>query len=56
MENAPDASEVGAKFGVELIEQLRAIPGIRGVHIMAVAWEEIVPRIVKEAGLSPRPA
>ena len=56
MENAPDASEVGAKFGVELIEQLRAIPGVRGVHIMAVAWEEIVPRIVKEAGLSPRPA
>jgi hypothetical protein len=24
------------------------------VHIMAVNWEEIVPRIVSEAGLSPR--
>jgi 5,10-methylenetetrahydrofolate reductase len=56
MEKAPDASEVGVRFSVELTEQLRAIPGVRGVHIMAVAWEEIVPRIVKEAGLAPRPA
>jgi 5,10-methylenetetrahydrofolate reductase len=56
MEKAPDASEVGATFAVEIIEQLRATPGVHGVHIMAVAWEEIVPRIVKEAGLWPRPA
>jgi methylenetetrahydrofolate reductase (NADPH) len=56
MEKAADASEVGAKFAIELISQLREIPGVHGVHIMAVAWEEIVPRIVKEAGLAPRPA
>jgi methylenetetrahydrofolate reductase (NADPH) len=55
MEKAPDASEVGARFAVEMIEQLRATPGVHGVHIMAVAWEEIVPSIVKEAGLLPRP-
>ena len=52
MEKGPDASEVGLRFSVELIEQLRTIPGVHGVHIMAVAWEEAVPRIVKEAGLS----
>jgi len=56
MEKASDASEIGVRFSVELIEQLRATPGVRGVHIMAVAWEEIVPRIVREAGLAPRPA
>lgn len=56
MEKGPDAGEVGAKFSVELIGKLRAIPGVHGVHIMAVAWEEIVPRIVKEAGLLPRAA
>lgn len=55
MEKAPDAKEVGLRFSVELIEQLRTIPGVHGVHIMAVAWEDIVPRIVKEAGLLPRP-
>jgi len=56
MEKAADKSEVGLRFAVELVAELRAIPGVHGVHIMAVAWEEIVPRLVKEAGLLPRPA
>jgi methylenetetrahydrofolate reductase (NADPH) len=56
MGQAPDPREVGVQFSVEMIGKLRATPGVRGVHIMAVAWEEIVPRIVTEAGLSPRPA
>jgi hypothetical protein len=27
---------------------------VHGIHIMAVGWEEIVPRIVTEAGLLPK--
>jgi methylenetetrahydrofolate reductase (NADPH) len=56
MEKAPDAGEVGRRFAVDLITELRSIPGVRGVHIMAVAWEDAVPRIVEEAGLLPRPS
>jgi methylenetetrahydrofolate reductase (NADPH) len=56
MEKADNAGEVGVKFCVELIEQIHATTGIHGIHIMAVAWEETVPRIVREAGLFPRPA
>jgi methylenetetrahydrofolate reductase (NADPH) len=55
MEKAEDAKEEGVRIAVELIEQLREIEGVRGVHIMAVAWESIVPVIVERAGLSPRP-
>jgi 5,10-methylenetetrahydrofolate reductase len=55
MENAEDAKEEGVRIAVELIEQLREIEGIHGVHIMAVAWESIVPVIVERAGLYPRP-
>jgi len=55
MENAEDAKEEGVTIAVELIEQLREIEGIHGVHIMAVAWESIVPVIVERAGLYPRP-
>jgi methylenetetrahydrofolate reductase (NADPH) len=40
---------------VELIQQLREIPGVRGIHIMAIEWEEKVSEIVKAAGLLPRP-
>jgi methylenetetrahydrofolate reductase (NADPH) len=56
IEKAPDAKEIGAKICVELIEKIRAVPGVHGIHIMAVAWEEAVPRIVKDAGLWPRPS
>ena len=55
MEDAEDAKEEGVKIAVELIEQLREIEGVKGVHIMAVAWESIVPVIVERAGLYPRP-
>jgi len=40
---------------LELIEAVRSKPGVNGVHIMAVGWEDIVPRIVTEAGLAPNP-
>jgi len=55
MEGAKDAKEEGIKIAVEIIEQIKEIEGVHGVHIMAVAWEDIVPRIVQEAGLMPRP-
>ncbi len=55
MENAKDPKEEGVQIAVELIEQVREIEGVRGIHIMAVAWEEIVPVIVERAGLYPRP-
>ncbi|MHB1253258.1 MAG: methylenetetrahydrofolate reductase [Candidatus Humimicrobiaceae bacterium] len=43
--------EEGLKICMEIIEQLREIDGVSGVHIMAIGWEEVVARIVKEAGL-----
>ena len=36
-----------------MIKHLQTIEGVAGVHIMAVAWEEIVPEI--KGGLYPRP-
>jgi len=55
MEEAKSAKEEGAKIALEIIEQLKEIPGLHGIHIMAVGWEDIVPEIVKQAGLLPRP-
>ncbi|MCJ7488916.1 MAG: methylenetetrahydrofolate reductase [Thermoplasmata archaeon] len=56
MKNASDPKEEGIKLCVEQIETLKNIKGVHGVHIMAVMWEEIVPRIVETAGLIQRPA
>ncbi len=55
IENAKDAREEGVEIALEIIEEIREIPGVHGIHIMAVAWEEVVPLIAERAGLLPRP-
>ena len=55
MEEAKDTKQEGLKIALEVIEQLKEIAGVHGIHIMAVGWEDIVPEIVEKAGLLPRP-
>lgn len=55
MEQAADPKAEGIAICVEQINHLKTIEGVAGVHIMAVMWEEIVPTIVQQAGLYPRP-
>jgi len=55
MEQAADAKDQGLKICLEIIEQIMDIPEVHGVHIMAVGWEDMVPIIVEQAGLLPRP-
>ena len=55
LEDAKDVKEEGVKITLEIIEQIKEIDGIHGIHIMAVAWEDIVPVIAERAGLLPRP-
>jgi len=47
--------EEGINICVESIQRLKEVEGVRGFHIMAIEWEEMVPEIVKRAGLYPRP-
>jgi methylenetetrahydrofolate reductase (NADPH) len=58
MEAAGDgAAEEGVQIALELIDAVKGLQGVNGIHLMAVGWEEIVPRIVTEAGLvAPLPA
>jgi len=54
MENADNkggAQEEGVSIAVELIDRIKKLQGINGIHLMAVGWEEIVPRIITETGL-----
>jgi methylenetetrahydrofolate reductase (NADPH) len=55
MEAAGDgAEEEGVQIALELIEAVKGKQGVNGIHLMAVGWEEIVPRIVTEADLLPK--
>ena len=47
--------EEGVQICVETINRLKEMPGVRGVHIMAIEWEEAVGEIAERAGLLPRP-
>jgi methylenetetrahydrofolate reductase (NADPH) len=47
--------EEGVKISIEQIQRLKEVEGIRGFHVMAIEWEEMVPEIVEKSGLYPRP-
>ena len=46
--------EEGKKICVEIIQQVREMEGVHGVHLMAYRQEELVAEIVEEAGLMSR--
>jgi methylenetetrahydrofolate reductase (NADPH) len=48
--------EEGIKICIEQIQHLKEVKGVRGFHIMAIEWEEMVPEIVEKSGLYPRPS
>jgi len=55
MDQAEDKEKEGVKMAVETIQQVREIEGVRGVHLMPVAWEQITPEVIEQASLYPRP-
>lgn len=45
----------GKRICVEIIQQIREIEGVAGVHVMAYRQEELVAEIIEDASLLPRP-
>lgn len=55
MKDAKDPAKEGFSIALQTLKELRTISGVHGVHITALFWEEIIPTLVKEAGLFPLP-
>jgi methylenetetrahydrofolate reductase (NADPH) len=57
MEKTPTARQAdeGITIAVELVNQIRQIRGVAGVHLIGIKWEEGVARVADAAGLLPRP-
>jgi len=49
MEKAANPAREGVRVCLELIEELAAIPGIAGVHIMAPGNDAAIPEVIAEA-------
>ena len=54
MDNAKESKEEGVAFAIDTIRELREMDGVRGIHLMPVMWESIIPRIAKESDLLDR--
>ena len=54
-EAGEDAEVVGTRQCVEIVARLRELEGIAGVHVMGLGREEVVRRVIEDAGLLPRP-
>ena len=46
----------GITIALELVDAVRTIPGISGVHLMTIRNEDAIVRVVERAGLLPRPS
>jgi methylenetetrahydrofolate reductase (NADPH) len=51
LEGASDAKREGRKICVELIQQIREVEGVSGVHVMAYRQEEAVGEIIQQSGV-----
>ena len=57
-DKAGNAQEEGIQIALEVIGKIKQYEkqGIHGIHLMPVGWDEVIPRIVTEAGLARREA
>ena len=51
LEGANDERQEGVKMCIELIQQVKEIDGIAGVHVMAYRQEEVVAEIIQKSGV-----
>ncbi len=49
---AADPEAEGVAMALEIIQTLRNVPGVKGIHLMPGMWESITPTIVSKAGLA----
>ena len=51
LEGAQDQKKEGKQLCIDIINEVKEIPGISGVHVMAYRQEEYVAEIVDESGV-----
>jgi CO dehydrogenase/acetyl-CoA synthase delta subunit len=55
MKDAKDKQDEGIQICADIINEVKEIEGVAGVHCMAIEWESAVPEILSRAKLLPRP-
>jgi 5,10-methylenetetrahydrofolate reductase len=50
-----DAGTVGLDLTAELVEDIRRIPDVAGIHVMAMGHDDVTRDLIERTGLFPRP-
>jgi len=51
MAGATDGAREGRNLCIDLIQEIRAVPGVSGIHLMAYRQEESVAEIIDRSGV-----
>jgi methylenetetrahydrofolate reductase (NADPH) len=51
MEKSAHPEETGLEIALGLIEEVKRLPGVSGIHLMSIGWEAILPHLLREADL-----
>jgi len=51
MAGAADAAREGRQVCIDLIQEIRSLPGVSGIHLMAYRQEDSIPEIVDRSGV-----
>ncbi|MCK4959720.1 MAG: methylenetetrahydrofolate reductase [Planctomycetes bacterium] len=55
MKDAADPKAEGIKITLELVDAVKNLSGVKGLHLQAIEAEGLLPDVIKDAGLLPRP-
>ena len=50
-----EASSIGMELTAALVEDIRRIPDVAGIHVMAMGHDDVTRELVERTGLFPRP-
>jgi 5,10-methylenetetrahydrofolate reductase len=53
--SARDQRAEGIAVAAEMVQAVRALPGVRGIHLMGLGPTAGVPEVIRAAGVLPRP-
>jgi methylenetetrahydrofolate reductase (NADPH) len=51
MESSETPEETGLEIALELVQKMKTLPGVSGVHLMNLGWDEFYPRLLREVRL-----
>ena len=48
---ASDATREGRQVCIDIIQEIRSLPGVSGIHLMAYRQEDSIPEIIDASGV-----